>query len=424
MTLNILPSQAKGTVTAPPSKSAAHRNLILSGLCRSVCEVQNVIPSEDILATLHCLEALGASVRKTGTGYEIGEADLRPSEVPLLLPCGASGTTLRFFLPLALVTGRPAFLTGTEGLLARPLGVYEDLCRSQDIVFERRSGGIFVHGRLTPGEFEIPGDISSQFISGLLLALPFLDRGSQLIALPPVESRAYIDMTLAALRDYSVRAISTGVDRWHLPGKQRTRPHHTRVEGDWSNAAYLEALNLFGGKVRINGLNDLSAQGDKIYKQHFLSILNGKPTIDLSECPDLAPILIGLAAAGNGAVFTGTHRLQYKESDRGRVMAEELSKLGAQVIVEPERIWVGETKLHAPTEPMDSHNDHRVAMALAVLLTKYGGSLRGAEAVNKSWPDFFRVLHRLGVDFTEDAEPETPELPAGTTEEENDGSGI
>lgn len=424
MILTIKPSTAKGTVTAPPSKSAAHRALILAGLCRSVCEVRNIVPSEDILATLHCLEALGASVRRTQTGWEVGQAELKSSDVPLLLPCGASGTTLRFFLPLALVTGRPAMLTGTEGLLSRPLGVYEDLCREREIVFERRKGGIFVHGRLTPGEYEIPGDISSQFVSGMLLALPFLDRGSDLSVLPPVESRSYIDLTLAALREFSVRAITTGTDRWHLPGKQRTRPHSSTVEGDWSNAAYLEALNLFGGSVRIRGLNDLSAQGDRIYKQHFVSILQGKPTVDLSECPDLAPILMALAAAGNGAVFTGVRRLRYKESDRGRVMAEELGKLGAQIIVEPERIWIGEARLHAPEEPLDSHNDHRVAMALAVLLTKYGGSLRGAEAVNKSWPEFFKVLKKLGVDIAEEAEEAPAALPPGQTEEADRGSGV
>ena len=146
MNLIIRPSTGKGTVIAPPSKSAAHRALILAGLCRAVCEVQNVAASEDILATLHCLEALGASVRKTQTGYEVGGADLSPSEAPLLLNCGSSGSTLRFFLPLALVTGRPTLLTGSDSLLSRPLGVYEELCREQEIVFERRKGGVFVHG--------------------------------------------------------------------------------------------------------------------------------------------------------------------------------------------------------------------------------------------------------------------------------------
>ena len=424
MNLIIRPSTGKGTVTAPPSKSAAHRALILAGLCRAVCEVQNVAASEDILATLHCLEALGASVRKTQTGYEVGGADLSPSEAPLLLNCDSSGSTLRFFLPLALVTGRPTLLTGSDSLLSRPLGVYEELCREQEIVFERRKGGVFVHGRLTPGEFEIPGDISSQFATGLLLALPFLDKGSDLTVLPPVESRSYIDLTLAALRDFSVRAISTGTHRWHVPGKQRTRPHRTLVEGDWSNAAYLDALSLFGGNIRIKGLNDLSPQGDRVYRQHFQSIVNGKPTIDLSDCPDLAPILLALAAAGNGAVFTGTRRLRYKECDRGQVMAEELSKLGAHVMVEPERIWVGESRLHAPDQPLDSHDDHRVAMALAVLLTKYGGTLRGAEAVDKSWPEFFRVLRKLGIDWAQEPEPEAPALPEGQTEDNNNGSGI
>ena len=231
--------------------------------------------------------------------------------------------------------------------------------------------------------------------------------GSEIHLTPPVESRAYIKMTLLTLRDFGIRIVSVGDEKFHIPGNQKYRPHRTRVEGDWSNGAFLEALNVLGGKVRILGLNRLSPQGDKICLDHFKALQRGKPTLNLSDCPDLAPVLMALSAACHGAVFTGTGRLRLKESDRGRAMAAELEKFGAQVLVEDERIWVGESPLHRPSESLDAHNDHRIAMALAVLCTLFGGTIRGAEAVAKSWPDFFRVLEKLGVELREEPEEET-----------------
>ena len=407
MTLTITPSVPNGTVVAPPSKSMAHRLLLAAALSKAPCFVENVDLSKDVQATVDCLRVLGAELTEADGVFTVNGSGLLEDDRPLLLPCGDSGSTLRFLIPLTLLTGRPAVFTGSKALLSRPLEPYRDLCRERGILYDLQPDRLTVMGKLRPGVYELPGNVSSQFVTGLLYALPLLEGPSEIRLTPPVESRAYIKMTLLTLRDFGIRIVSVGDEKFHIPGNQKYRPHRTRVEGDWSNGAFLEALNALGGRVRILGLNRLSPQGDKICLDHFKALQKGKPTLNLSDCPDLAPVLMALAAACHGAVFTGTGRLRLKESDRGCAMAAELEKFGAQVLVEPERIWVGESPLHRPTEPLDAHNDHRIAMALAVLCTLFGGTIRGAEAVAKSWPDFFRVLEKLGVELREEPEEET-----------------
>lgn len=410
MNITIKPSQAKGTVTAPPSKSMAHRLLICGALARGETRVENLAWSNDILATLDCLRALGAVLNRESNAVTV-EGGLPEQDGPVVLPCRESGSTLRFLLPLALVRDREVTFTGSPTLLSRPLGVYDQLCLNQGIRFEKSEDRLTVQGKLKPGAYEIPGDVSSQFATGLLLALPLLEGPSDLELVPPVESRSYIELTLAALRDFGVRIIRVGDNKFHIPGRQKLRPHRCAVEGDWSNAAFLEALNLMGSDLKVKGLSDLSVQGDKVYRACFKALQGGKAQLDLSDCPDLGPILFALAAHLGGGVFTGTGRLRYKESDRCAAMAQELEKLGAQLVVEDDHVWVGASMLHAPTEPLWCHNDHRIAMALGVLLTYYGGTLTGAECVAKSYPEFFEVLRRLGIDLEEQKEEQQEEAP-------------
>ena len=414
MNLMIKPSQAVGSVTAPPSKSMAHRQLIAAALGAEARAVDNLEWSEDILATLDCLRALGASIERREQGVVIGGLD--PFAVPegAVLPCRESGSTLRFLLPLALLSGRTVTFTGSERLLERPLEIYERICAQQRLFYDRQRDHLTVRGPLRAQEFELAGDVSSQFVTGLFYALPFLPEPSRITLLPPVESGSYINMSLAVLRNYGIRIVSVGSDRFHIPAKQKYRPHPVQVEGDWSNAAFLEALNHLGGRVRIKGLDSLSPQGDKVFAS-LAAKLSGKkkPVLNVSDCPDLAPILMALAAAGRGVVLEGTGRLKYKESDRGAVMARELAKMGIQAFADENRIWVEDGSLCKPTEPLDSHNDHRIAMALTVLLTLVGGELQNAEAVTKSWPDFYDVLQGLGI-LIAPAEEEAHE----------DGSGI
>ncbi len=415
MQITVYPSVASGVVTAPPSKSVAHRLLLGAALALGESTIEHVSYSEDICATLDCIEALGATVQRQADRVTIRGTDLQATQDPLELDCRQCGSTLRFLIPICLLLDKPVRIHGSTALLQRPLSVYEEICYRQGHRFELYDTRIDLQGRLHPGLYEIPGDISSQFVTGLLYALPLLPQSSEVRILPPVESRAYIDLTLSALRDYGIRIISIGQDRYHIPGCQKYRPHRSVVEGDWSNAAFLEALNLFGGRVQVRGLRDISKQGDKVYREAFAQISKGKANLDLTNCPDLGPILFAMAACHRGGFFTGTKRLKLKESDRCTAMAQELSKFGAELLVEDEHVWIDHVLLHAPDQPLDAHNDHRIAMALTILLTQYGGVLNGAEAVEKSFPDFFQVLRALGIRW----ENTTPALPAA--EELEDG---
>ncbi|MBQ6266976.1 MAG: 3-phosphoshikimate 1-carboxyvinyltransferase [Clostridia bacterium] len=396
MNLRIHPGRPYGAVTAPPSKSLAHRLLLCAGLSAGESRVRGIRLSDDLRATIDCLRALGARVELDGDTAIVQGADPRLA-ASAVLPCNACGSTLRFFLPLCLLGRAPMTLTGTETLLQRPLTVYESLCRAQGLRFERAHEGITVQGPLSPGAFDIPGTLSSQFVSGLLFALPLLQSESTLRLLPPVESRPYIDLTLQALREFGLQ-MTVEDDRFRIPGGQRYRPRDCAVEGDASNAAFLDALNLIGGDVTVRGLNPDSLQGDRIYHSCFQQLQAGFAQFDLADCPDLAPVLFAAAALLHGGRFTGTARLRIKESDRGAAMQQELRKFGCSIELDENSVTVPACALHAPTAPLDGHNDHRIVMALAVLACKFGGVLCGADAVNKSYPAFFDDLKALHME--------------------------
>ena len=395
MKMIIHPSRASGTAAAPPSKSMAHRLLICAGLSEGESVIRGLAESEDILATLDCLRALGADIDFTGGNAFVRGADIKNAPSARLC-CRESGSTLRFLLPLALISGREMLFTGSGRLPDRPLSVYEKICADQRLLFTRGEGGITVRGPLRPGRFEVDASVSSQFISGLCFALPLLPGESRIELLPPIESRPYIDMTLAALSLAGAGAAFDG-NTIEISGGAKYRPIDTAVEGDWSNAAFLEAFSLLGGRAEINGLDENSLQGDRIYRRHFELLRAGCPEIDLSDCPDLGPVEMAIAAALGGALFTGTARLAYKESDRAAAMSEELSKLGARTVIGENTVQVIPARLHAPAQPISSHGDHRVAMAMTVLLTLTGGEIDGAEAVGKSFPDFFETIGKLGI---------------------------
>lgn len=410
MIAEIRPSRAEGVFTAPPSKSMAHRLLICAGLADGDSVIRNLAYSEDVKATIACLRALGAEIRMDGSTAYVKGADVRkPLGATAILPCNECGSTMRFFIPLCMLSGEERVLTGSPRLLERPLGVYEQIAKNYGIRFERYADKIIVEGKLPRGIYTVPGDISSQFISGLMFALPLKERFSQICVKPPVESMPYINMTAGALRDFGV-SVTQGLYReekvffWHIPGGGKYAPSDVTVEGDYSNAAFFEALNFAGADVRIEGLQKVSYQGDKVYNVLFDRIKNNDVVdingIDISDCPDLGPVAFAVAALCGGGYFTGTRRLKIKESDRAEAMKLELKKLGIHVDVDENIVIVHPGELHAPTEPINGHNDHRIVMAMAVLLTVTGGVIEGAEAVNKSFPDFFDRLRELGVDLT------------------------
>ena len=404
MIAEIHPGSAAGIVAAPPSKSMAHRLLICAGLSGGVSHIYGVDLNEDILATMDCLRALGASCTASGDTVTVRGADPRQARPENALCCRESGSTLRFFIPLALMCNEDVTFTGTEKLLSRPLGVYAQLCAEQGFAFAQSKAQLQVRGRLEAGRFSLPGDVSSQFITGLLFALP-LARGDSVISIiPPVESRSYVNLTLQALHAFGIRADWQDDTTLVIPGNQQYQPRDMVVEGDYSGAAFFAALNTLGSDITVTGLLPDSLQGDKIYEKHLKSLAQGRPEIDLSDCPDLGPVLFAVAAAKHGAVFTGTRRLKIKESDRATAMAQELAPFGTEVTVEENRVVVNAKAFHAPNTLLCGHNDHRIVMSLAVLLTLTGGKIQGAQAVRKSFPDFFEKLRALGIEVIHEAE--------------------
>ncbi len=401
MIVTVGKGEASGSVKAPPSKSMAHRYLICGALS-SGSEIKDVDFSEDIKATLGCLESLGADIKISDNSVFIGGAAAAEKAVKENLFCGESGSTLRFMIPLCLLEDKKFTLSGTERLFSRSLSVYDDICRSQGIEFKQDKKSVTLKGKLACGGYAVRGDISSQFISGLMFALPLLDGDSTVDITGALESASYLGMTVKALADFGVRVTRADEHTFYIKGSQTYKPRILTVEGDYSNAAFFSALNLTGGNVSVRGLSKKTSQGDSVYPELFEKIAKGTPEINISDCPDLGPVLMAAAAVKNGARFTGTHRLKIKESDRGAAMAEELLKFGCHTDVGENEITVHKCNLKTPELPLYGHNDHRIVMSLAVLCTLTGGSIYGAEAVSKSLPDFFDRLSALGIDIKVD----------------------
>ena len=402
MKIRIEPGRAAGIVRVPPSKSMAHRLLLAAGLSAGESTVTNVALSEDVLATIECLRALGADCRVVGNAVFVRGVAPRNFPDDATLPCRECGSTLRFLIPVCLLSDKTIRLVGSKRLFERPLDAYADICRLRGLTFSRGAGEVSVKGALNSGIYTLPGDVSSQYISGLLFALPLLDGDSEIRLLQKAESRPYIDLTLAALAAFGVRASFRDEQTLLVPGGQRYAPAAVTVEGDASGAAFFGALASFGDDVTLTGLSPDSLQGDRVFAPYLEEIKNGVPTLSLSDCPDLGPILFAAAAWQNGAVFTDTRRLRLKECDRVACMAEELSKCGAVLDMEENRVTVRKSTLRPPAVPISSHGDHRVAMAMAILLTRLGGEIEGCEAVRKSMPDFFRKLSQLHIGVKED----------------------
>lgn len=401
MKVKILPSKTSGEVSAPPSKSFAHRYLIGSVLSRGKCVIKNIADSDDISATLSCIEQLGGSVTKDGNIVTVIPTNEKQIE-NAVFDCKESGSTLRFFIPVVLATGaKNCTFLGSERLLARGIKEYEKLFENSDVTIKSDEKSIEVNGTLSAGNYETSGEVSSQYTTGMLFALSVLDGKSTLKITGNAESRAYVDMTIKVLKDFGADIAEPEKNFFEINGKGRLSPGEFTVEGDWSNAAFLIALSRLLGTISISGLNENSVQGDRFLSVAFDALDGENAEIDLKDCPDLAPILFAYAAYKNGGRFTNTRRLRVKESDRANVMAEELKKFGANVKVYENSVEIEKTQLKPPIVPLCGHNDHRIVMALSVLAAVFGAEIDGAEAVNKSYPDFFRVIKKAGVNVYE-----------------------
>ena len=392
MKVKIEKGRASGKIKAPPSKSYAHRLLICGALAEGNSQIDGVSESVDMKATLECIKSLGADFTKNGDTVSINGGI---KEGNRQFNCYESGSTLRFFIPIALLTGDVCTFTGTERLMSRGISVYEEIFKSQGILCTKENEKIVLKGKLHPDVFSLRGDVSSQFISGLLFALPLLNGDSIINITTELESAAYVDITIECLKSFGIEIVR-GQNTLYIRGNQKYKACHQVVEGDYSNSAFLDAFNALGGDVSVLGLNKASQQGDKIYFEYFEKLESSAPVIDISGCPDLGPILFALAGVKNGATFTGTKRLKIKESDRAEAMKEELAKLGVSVEVYEDSVIVG-CGAKAPKDILSSHNDHRIVMALSVVLSLFGGVIDGCEAINKSYPDFFEDIAKLGI---------------------------
>ena len=398
MKLKIEKGVARGRINAPPSKSMAHRLLISAAMCDGVSVVHGVSDCDDVNATVDCLSALGAKFSRSGNDVTVYGCDMRSAKASSPLVCRESGSTLRFMIPIAMLSKNTTVFYGAPSLMARPMRVYEELFSDRGLTFISDGSTIVTRGELTGGAYTVVGNVSSQFISGLIFALPLLNGNSKIKIIPPVESRSYIDLTIEALSLFGVEVKWTDDTTLYIKGNQKYTPADLTVEGDYSGAAFIDAFKVFGNDVTVEGLNPDSTQGDKVYALLFDMLKKGVPTIHIGNCPDLGPILFAVAAAKHGGVFTGTKRLRIKESDRASAMAEELSKFGVSVTVYDDKVVVYPISFGAPKEILCAHNDHRIVMALSVLLTVTGGEIEGAEAINKSYPSFFEDLKALGIE--------------------------
>ena len=283
MNVTINKGKAHGTIVAPPSKSVAHRMLICGGLANAKSTITGINNSEDVQATLDCLAAIGVQYKHTGDVLEITGREVKKNKQIQEFFCRESGATLRFFIPLALLTGKKSIFYGTQNLLSRPLSVYQGICKEQNLTFIKEKERIILEGPLRAGNFKVQGNISSQFISGLLFALPVLKKDSQISITQPIESHSYIDLTLNVMRRFGMKIEWKNERTLYIPGGQKYSPVIDSVEGDYSNASFFAALNVLGGDVTIEGLDEKSVQGDRIYSKYFeiigQTVLLSKPSL-------------------------------------------------------------------------------------------------------------------------------------------------
>lgn len=405
MKVNIQPGRLKGAVTPPPSKSQAHRVILAAALAKGKSRLENVAFSQDILATLSCVQALGGrweqkgerTLEITGMGgvFRLGK------ELPRF-DCGESGSTLRFLIPIALAVAGGGVFTGRGRLMERPQEPYVNLFREKEIAWEQEGDILTVRGRLEAGEYALPGNVSSQFFTGLLYALPLVEGKSRIVPTTPLESRDYIAMTLDALAGAGVAVTEPhrDVKCFHMTGKMDYQAGNRTVEADWSQAAFWYAVNFLGSDITIREMNPYSAQGDKAVSAFYWKLARpGDVELDVSQYPDLVPPLAAMAAVRRGtARLTNAARLRMKESDRLASVTAALTALGADIEEGTDSLTIHGLDHLAGGGAVDSHNDHRIAMmaAVAAVACENPVTLEGAECVAKSYPEFWDHYQKLG----------------------------
>lgn len=419
MIATVQPGSCHGSVKIPPSKSMAHRAIICASLAKGKSRIDNVAYSNDILTTIEGMRALGADIIVHDDFVEIEGIKDFHQLTQTTIPCSESGSTLRFFIPIFSLCEKRIQFTGKGRLMERPQKVYEDLFHEAGLYFEQKNGCIEIEGALKSGHYTIAGDVSSQFISGLLFILPLLDGNSTITIKEPFESRSYVDLTIQMLAYFGVEAEFSDANTIYVKGNQEYQNVCYSIEGDYSQLAFFAVLAALNQDLQITGVNHDSLQGDKaiidILKKANVQIdeiLHGYHVhksdvqgveIDLGNCPDLGPILCVLGAFAKGSTqICNAQRLRIKESDRIAAMEEELHKLGVSIQSEQGNISIEGHREYSGGCAFHGHNDHRIVMSMAVASTlcENSSTINDALAINKSYPQFFDDLRACGIEVT------------------------
>lgn len=415
MKAEIFPSLAEGTVKIPPSKSMSHRAIICASLAKGTSIIKNVAYSKDIKVTIEGMKQLGADIQTFEDHLIIKGIDTF-KEVSDEVYCHESGSTLRFFIPIFSLINAPVKLTGVKRLLQRPQTVYKKMFEQQGLSFIQDETSIQIKESLKPGNYIIQGDVSSQFISGLLFTLPLLKEDSIIHIQPPFESRSYVDLTIQMLKTYGIQVSFLDDLTIQVKGNQFYKACDYTIEGDYSQLAFYGVLGAINNDIEITGISHTSLQGDKeiipILKSMGCQIKNTEygykvmksnlnaANIDLNNCPDLGPILCVLASCAKGTTYIyNAARLRLKESDRIAAMEEELKKFNVNISSTEDEIFIEGTSGFDTNILLHGHNDHRIVMALSILasIAEKSCIIDDAQAITKSYPDFFKDLASLGI---------------------------
>ena len=401
-----------GEVTPPPSKSILHRYIIASSLTKGISKIENISYSDDIIATIEAMEKLGAKIEKKDNYLLIDGSKTFDKEYlsnNAEIDCNESGSTLRFLFPLSIVKKNKISFKGKGKLFKRPLNPYFENFDKYKIKYSYiNENEILLDGELKSGEYEIDGNISSQFITGLLFSLPLLNENSKIIIRGKLESSSYIDITVDCLNKFGIKIINNSYQEFIIEGNQNYKSGDYEVEADYSQVAFFLVANSIGSNIKINGLNTNSLQGDKKIIDFISQIDNWnkeeKLILDGSETPDIIPILSLKACTSKKEIeIVNIARLRIKESDRLKATVKELSKLGFDLLEKEDSILINSRKDFYKINNnslvyLSSHSDHRIAMTIAIALTCYNGEiiLDNLDCVKKSYPNFWEVFLSLG----------------------------
>lgn len=412
-TVEITPGLLSGSIDVPPSKSDMHRAIICAALSEGISEVSPVYLSDDIVATIEAVRKVGADVEIRGKSLIICGAGV-PENWSANVDCRESGSTLRFMIPIFAAKGIKTSFTGRGNLPNRPMKVYTQCLPKHGVCCKTNSGVVLeISGKLNGGDFPISGEISSQFISGLMFALPLLDADSKIILTTPLQSRRYVDMTIKTLRSFGI-GIEQNNNEYIIKGNQRYVPCKYNVESDWSQAAFFMVAGAIGSPISVRGMNLDSAQGDKVIVdilEQFGAIIRQENNeiavqpnrligaeISAKDIPDLVPILAVLGALSEGTTkIIDAQRLRIKESDRLEAICEGLSRLGAKIEQTKDGLLINGVNEFRPAN-LSGFNDHRIVMALSIASMRAKGkiTITDADSVNKSYPNFFEDYKKLG----------------------------